>query len=164
MTKRSRRLGTAAAAVTLAGAGALIAATRAPGTWTAAFSEHRVTNAAGYRFTVHPAFSSRAVLRGADGGETELYRQNAAYDLPAGHAESPARHQIRLDGGALARELGITVDDPKHQVARITVELYGADHVPGRSSPVVQTLVVENNTSTCPPDCDGPPGSGGGRR
>jgi hypothetical protein len=163
MMIRSRRLGTAAAVLTLAGAGALAAATRVPGPWTAAVSEHRVTTSAGYRFTVHPAFSSRAVLRGADGGETELYRQNAAYDIPAGRAESPPRHQIRLDGGALARDLGITVDDPKHQVARITVELYGADHVPGRSSAVVQTLVVENDAILCPPMCDGPPGGGGGK-
>lgn len=161
MMKRSRRLGTAAAVLTLAGAGVLAAATRVPGPWSAALPEHRVTTAAGYRFTVHPAFSSRAVLQGADGRETELYRQNAAYDLPAGRAASPARHQIRLDGGALARDLGITVDDPKHQVAKITVELYGADHVPGRSSPVVQTLTVENDAILCPPICDGPPGGGG---
>ncbi len=164
MMKRSRWPGTAAAVLTLAGAGALMAATRAPGLWTAASSEHRGTTAGGYRFTVHPAFSSRAVLRGTDGGETDSYRQNAVYDLPAGRAESPARHQIRLDGGALARDLGITVDDPKHLVARITVELYGAGHVPGRNSPVVQTLTMGNDAILCPPICDGPPGSGGGRR
>ena len=162
MMKRSRRLGTAAAAVTLAAAGALAAATGAPAPWTARASEHRVSGAGGYRFTVHPAFSSRAVLRDADGSETELHRQNGVLNLPAGRSAGPAQHQIRLDGGALARDLGLTVDDPKHQVARITVELYGADHVPGRGSPVVQTLTVENDAILCPPMCDGPHGSGGG--
>ncbi|HEU4559197.1 MAG TPA: hypothetical protein VFS20_15170 [Longimicrobium sp.] len=153
MMRRTRRFGTAAAVITLAGAGALMAATRTPGPWTAAPSEHRVTNTAGYQFTVHPAFSSRAVLRNADGSETELHRQRAVHDLPAGRTAGPEQHTIRLDGGALARDLGITVDDPKHQVARVTVEFYGPDHVPGRASPVVQTLVVDNMSKTCPPDC-----------
>ncbi|HEU4559195.1 MAG TPA: hypothetical protein VFS20_15160 [Longimicrobium sp.] len=164
--KRASTLAAAAAAATLAGAGALLAATGAPAAWTAPASEHRVSHAGGYQFTVHPAFSRRAIVRDADGSETELHRQSGVYNLPAGRASAPSQHQIRLDGGALARDLGITVNDPKHQVARITVELYGPDHVPGRSSPVVQTLVVENGVGTCPPDCDGhgPPGSGGGRR
>lgn len=151
--KRIRLLGIAAAAATLAGAGALLAADRSSAAWTPPLSEHRVTTAAGYRFTVHPAFSSRAVLRGANGEQTEMYRQTATYDLPDGRTAPPTRHEIRLDGGALARELGITVNDPKHQVARITVELYGPDHVPGRDSRVAQTLVVENAAVTCPWTC-----------
>ncbi|HYH81704.1 MAG TPA: hypothetical protein VEX86_18000 [Longimicrobium sp.] len=39
----------------------------------------------------------------------------------------------------------------------------GADHVPGRRSKVVETLVVENGVGTCPPDC-GPHGNDGGGR
>ncbi|HEU4559196.1 MAG TPA: hypothetical protein VFS20_15165 [Longimicrobium sp.] len=163
MIKRTT-LAAAVAFAVLAGAGALTAATGAHGLWYAALSEHRVTITAGYQFTVHPGFSSRAVLRGADGSETELHRQRAVYDLPVARSAGPERHTIRLDGGALARDLGITVDDPKHQVARVTVELYGPDHVPGRSSPVVQTLVVENDAMLCPPICDGEGSPGGGGR
>jgi len=156
--------GTAGAAAVVAGAAALMAAGPSSAAWTAALAEHTVARVAGYHFTVHPGFSTRAVLRDANGGETELYRQTGVYNLPAGGTQGPARHQIRLDGGAAARDLGLTVNDPKHQVARITVELYGADHVPSRKSAVTQTLVVENGVGTCPPDCDGDgagPGPGG---
>ena len=148
-----------AAAATLAGSAGLMAASARSGAWSAPLADHRVTRVAGYEFTVYPGFSHRAVLRDAAGRETELYRQTSVYYLPGGHTQPAAEHQIRLEGGPLARDLGLTVNDPKHQVARITVELYGPDHVPGHASPVTQTLVVENNPITCPDHCDngGPP-------
>ena len=121
----------------------------------APLSEHVRTEAGGYELTVHPAFSSAVTVEGAS-GTTELYRQRGTYHLPGGQTEPPAQHVVRLEGGEHARDLGLVVNDPKHQIARITVELYGAGHRPGNQDDTpVETVVVENNPSTCPYDCDG---------
>lgn len=121
--------------------------------WLAPEAENARTTTGGYGFSVHPAFSHRAELRDAAGRSIELYRQHDVFNLPAGRTAPPAQHVIRLDGGPDARDLGITVNDPKHQVARITVELYGPGHQPGTAGAVAQTLVVENDGKTCPPAC-----------
>jgi hypothetical protein len=115
-------------------------------------SEHVTTSAAGYRVQVHPAFSSGISVR-TDAGRTQLFRQQATYTLPAGQTAAPAQHVVRLQGGAFDRDLGLVVNDPKHQIARITVEMYGPDHKPGQAGSTVETFVVENRAVTCPPDC-----------
>ena len=124
--------------------------------WSAPESQNAVRNVDGYRVSVHPAFASRASVQQAGGGEVTLYRQQQTYNLPAGKTEAPAHHVVRLDGGRFARDLGLTIDDPKHQVARITVELYGPGHQPGRHDPAVETFVVLDDVITCPPVCSGP--------
>lgn len=115
-------------------------------------SEHVTASASGYQVQVHPAFSSGISVRTA-GGQTQLFRQQATYHLPAGATAAPAQHVVRLQGGAFDRDVGLVVNDPKHQIARITVEMYGPDHRPGQGGPTVETFVVENRAVTCPPDC-----------
>ena len=120
--------------------------------WSAPESQNAVRNVDGYRVSVHPAFASRASVQQAGGDEVTLYRQQQTYNLPAGKTEAPAHHVVRLDGGRFARDLGLTIDDPKHQVARITVELYGT----GEHGRPVETFVVRNTAETCPPNCSNP--------
>ena len=149
-------LATGLAAVAAPASAATLYASGARLEWSAPESENAVRNADGYRVSVHPAFASRASVQQAGGGEVTLYRPQGIYNLPAGQTEGPAHHVVRLDGGRFARDLGLTIDDPKHQVARITVELYGPDHQPGRHDPAVETFVVVNTAPTCPPVCSNP--------
>jgi hypothetical protein len=150
MKKTTLATGLAAVAA-LAGAATLYAS-GARIEWSAPASENAVRNVDGYRVSVHPAFASRASVQQAGGGEVTLYRQQGVYHLPAGKTRPPEHHVVRLEGGRYARDLGLTIDDPKHQVARITVELYGT----GQHGPAVETFVVRNTAPTCPPLCSGP--------
>jgi hypothetical protein len=147
---------TGLAAVAALASAATLYASGARIEWSAPESQNAVRNVEGYRVSVHPAFASRASVRQAGGGEVTLYRQQGVYDLPAGKTEAPAHHVVRLEGGRYARDLGLAIDDPKHQVARITVELYGPGHQPGRHDPAVETFVVLDDVITCPPVCSGP--------
>jgi hypothetical protein len=110
-----------------------------------------------YEITLHPAFSSRCAIRGTagDGTETELYKQQGKHHLNGkGH---PKKHTFRIKGGQHNRDLELEIKDPKHQVARITVEFYAEGHEPGwgsvRPEEPVEIMTFDNNGTTCPPDC-----------
>jgi hypothetical protein len=156
MTRISRAALPALAALALVPAAFAVASARdgdAP-VAVAPLAEHVQTRTAGYDVTVHPAFSSRITRLGADGASTELYRQQGTHNLPAGETAGPAQHVVKLQGGQFSRDIGFVVNDPRHQIARITVELYGPDHKPGmQGSPVVERVVVANTAATCPPYC-----------
>ena len=117
--------------------------------------EHWKVEKAGYAVSLYPGFASRAVLETL-GGPVELYQQGGSYRLPAGAAGAARKHQIALQGGQYGRDLALSVLDPKHEIARIRVFLYGDGHVPGSGIPsdAVETLVVNNDAKTCPPDCE----------
>jgi hypothetical protein len=122
--------------------------------------EHQTERRGSYEFTVHPGFSSRATLEVEGKPAQELHRQDAVYNLRGGQTAPPSRHAIRLTGGENGRDVGLVIDDPKRRVARIIVELYDESHKPGfrGTGKVVERVVVDNNTTTCPPDCEqGPP-------
>jgi hypothetical protein len=121
--------------------------------YVAALEEHVETQAAGYEFTVHPGFSRGATLSGAEGA-IQLYRQEQGFTPPVGRVAGPDEHVIRLRGGEMGRDLGLVVTDPKHQIARITVELYGSDYVPGSERAVAEVLEIENDARLCPPNCE----------
>lgn len=119
--------------------------------------EHTTVSKNGYEVTFHPAFSSRCSVRshGEGGEEVELYRQEGVHHLPQGQTGPPVRHEIRLRGGELGRDLALSVHDPNHHVARIIVELYGDGHEAGAGAgdTPVETLTVDNDGRTCPPIC-----------
>ena len=115
--------------------------------------EHKTVTKDGYEVTFHPAFSSRCAIQsnGSDQA-TELYKQQG-------------KHVFKIKGGEHKRDLELEIRDPKHHVARITEEFYADGHEPGwgdaRLSQPVEIVTFDNNTTTCPPDCDGPPSNGG---
>ena len=123
-------------------------------TGAAAGVEHWTVQKGGYAVSLYPGFASRAVLQTA-GGPVELYRQNGSYRLPDGAPGAARQHQIALQGGRYGRDLALSVHDPKHEVARVRVYLYGDDHVPGSGiqTEPVETLDVDNKAATCPPAC-----------
>lgn len=117
--------------------------------------DHVNVNKDGYEITFHPAFSSRTTIRSVagDGAETELYKQQGTHHL---HGKPyPQRHVLRLKGGQHNRDLELEIKDPKHHIARITVEFYADGHKPGTGvqEDSVETLEFENNGKTCPPYC-----------
>jgi hypothetical protein len=149
----------------LAGVAALVALTsgatlfaRSSG-WSARESDNAVNTVGGYTLSVNPAFATHAYLQRAGESEVELFRQYRPL-LPEGRTEPPARHVVRLSGGASQRDAALTVDDPNHQIARITVEFYGPDRHSVRG-PVTEKLVINGVTAprisvdpvTCPPLC-----------
>ncbi|HET7232082.1 MAG TPA: hypothetical protein VFJ16_18895 [Longimicrobium sp.] len=146
----------------MTGAAAAYASSGRLAAWIAPEAENVRTEARGYQFSVHPAFSHHAELRDAAGRVTDLYTQKGVLNLRDGRTGGPEQHVIRLEGGQFGRDLSLAVRDPRHQVARITVELYGPDHQPGSHAPAVEMLVVENAPTVCPPVCGPHSGGGGG--
>ena len=107
----------------------------------------------GFSVTLHPAFASRMVIL-RDDGEVEVYRQRKPYNLAGGGR--PRRHRIRLSGGSSHYDLTLDIDDPNHRIARITIELFGEDHMAGIGArrQIHESIVVEGDALTCPPVCD----------
>jgi len=119
--------------------------------------DHTTVTKDGYEVTLHPAFSSRCSIRshGQNANEVELYKQQGVHHLPPGQTKPPVKHEIRLKGGQFGRDIALSVHDPKHHIARITVEFYGDDHQPGAgtSDATMETFDVVNDSSCCPPVC-----------
>ncbi|MBA2669962.1 MAG: hypothetical protein H0U67_06295 [Gemmatimonadetes bacterium] len=90
-----------------------------------------------------------------DGKGVDIYRQEGTHHHGEGERH-PRRHQIRLKGGPDQRDLTLMVDDPKAQIAKITIELYDPSHGPGwgRGDNPVETFTVTNDAFECPPYCD----------
>lgn len=111
---------------------------------------------AGYELTFYPGFASRCAVRTADGAEVEMYRQEGTYRLPDGQTKPRDRYKIHLRGGARKQDVRFDVHDPEHRVKRITVELYGEDHVVGSGveTESAEMLTLDNDSMTCPPQCE----------
>lgn len=112
-----------------------------------------------YTVTLHPAWASRCVVQGED-GECEVYKQDKVHRFENGD-KHPRKHKIRLEGGRYGRDITLDIDDPKHAIAAIHIELYGErDPMTVRTDDanrVVETFASFNNAETCPPYCDTPP-------
>lgn len=108
-----------------------------------------------YEITVHPAFASRCTVGGKDGATRELYKQDGVHHLNG--KQIPKKHTIRLKGkNGSKRDICITLDDPSHNVAKITVELYEESHDPTTAMVAGDTdtvFSVENHAKICPPYC-----------
>ena len=128
--------------------------------------EHKTVAKDGYEITFHPAFSSRCAIRAVGNGmpETVLYKQQEKHFFKNGQTH-PKKHVFRIKGGQHNRDFELEIKDPKHQVARITVEFYGEGHEPGwgdaRTADAVEVFTLENNSTTCPPNCDEDPPTDG---
>jgi hypothetical protein len=115
---------------------------------------HATAEKNNYTVTFHPAFASRCAITGDD-GECEVYRQSAPHPL---HGQShPKKHRIHLKGGKYDRDVTLEIDDPKHAIKQIHLELYGdrdpADIGSETLYPAVETFTAENRAVTCPPNC-----------
>jgi len=150
--KRTKMAATAVAVAVLAAASVAVAGNREGSEAVAPLAEHVRSSVAGYQVQVHPAFSSGITVR-TDAGDTQVYRQQGTYNLPGGATEPPAQHVVRVQGGPFDRDVGFVVSDPKHQVARIIVELYDPVSQPGTDRPVVERVIVNNSSKICPPIC-----------
>lgn len=117
--------------------------------------ENRTVQKDGYELTFNQAFSSHSSVQGPDGQTIELYRQSGVYHLPSGQNGPPKNYQIIFRGGPQNRNVSLNVQDPKNEVARIIVEFYAEGHQPGggTSDTSVETLTVDNDGKTCPPNC-----------
>jgi len=106
-----------------------------------------------YTVTFHPAFASRCVVKHGN-DECEVYKQKDTHHFQNGETH-PKKHKIRLQGGKYKRDVTLEIDDPNQSVAGVTVHLYGDDHVAGMAagSAPVETFSVDNDVSTCPPNC-----------
>lgn len=123
--------------------------------------EHWTVRRDGYALTFHPAFASRATVVPAGGGVVELYRQSAPYHLPSGVDGPAATHQIHLVGGPFERDLRVQVQDPRHEVARVRIELYGRSESDAGvafdgGSGATEVVTIDNTAQFCPPECHEP--------
>lgn len=109
----------------------------------------------GYELTFYPGFASRCTVRGADGAEHELYKQDKPYHLPDGHKKPDTKHKLKLKGGKKKQNITIDIDDPELRIAKITIELYDESHEPGMGSggSAGETFTTENDAQICPPFC-----------
>jgi hypothetical protein len=115
---------------------------------------HATAEKNNYTVTFHPAFASRCVVTGED-GECEVYKQSTPYRL---NGEShPKKHRLHLKGGKYDRDLTLEIDDPKHAIKLIHVELYGDRSAAAVGTmadpPAAETFKAFNTAQTCPPNC-----------
>jgi hypothetical protein len=119
---------------------------------------HTTAEKNNYTVTFHPAFASRCVITGED-GECEVYKQSAPHHLN-GQAH-PKKHRIHLKGGKFDRDVSLEIDDPKHAIKQIHLELYGdrdpADMGGAKILATAETFTADNHANTCPPICLEPP-------
>jgi hypothetical protein len=115
--------------------------------------DHTRSSHEGYEITFHPAFASRCVVQCAGCDEVEVYRQTKPHVLNG--KKKPKKHVIHLKGGPNRRDIRIAVDDAKHHVHKITIELYPEDHdaEKGMRSDPVETVTMFNDALLCPPHC-----------
>ncbi|MFL5382126.1 MAG: hypothetical protein ACJ8GN_06395 [Longimicrobiaceae bacterium] len=115
---------------------------------------HTTAEKNNYSVTFHPAFASRCVVSGDD-GECEVYKQKAPHRLN-GQAH-PKKHRIHLKGGRFDRDVTLEIDDPKHAIKQIHLELYGdrdeAEIGTATVAPTAETFTAFNTAQTCPPIC-----------
>jgi hypothetical protein len=117
--------------------------------------EHWAVQRGGYHLTFYPGFASRAVITAVGGPPVELYRQRGGFRLESGATRASGMHQVALRDGPFARDLGLTVRDPGHSIARIEIDLYEAGYVAGsgRAPAIVETVTLDNLAKLCPPNC-----------
>lgn len=119
--------------------------------------EHKTVAKDGYQVTFHPAFASRCVVRSHEEGaeQKELYKLEGKHVFKNG-AKHPKKHVIKLKGGEHNRDLELVINDPKHHVARVIVEMYPDGFEPGWGTDArsVETFESVNGVGTCPPVCD----------
>lgn len=114
----------------------------------------------GYELTFYPGFASRCTVREADGTEYALYEQDRKkpYHLPPGHTKPDSKHRLKLRGGKKKQDVTIDIDDPELRIAKITIELYDENHMPGTEAEggetSVETFTAENDAKICPPYCE----------
>lgn len=113
-----------------------------------------------YTVTFHPAFASRCVVKGED-GDCEVYRQSSPHVFQNGD-KHPRKHKIRLEGGKYQRDITLEVDDPKHAIKEIHLELYphrDESHIGDtrQTYAAAETFTAYNDAETCPPICDPKP-------
>lgn len=125
--------------------------------------EHKTVAKDGYEITFHPAFASRCAIKkhGENEEERELYKLEGKHVFKNG-AKHPKSHVIKLKGGEHKRDIELVINDPKHHVARVVVEMYPEGYEPGwgNNTMAVETFESVNGVGTCPPVCgdDAPPG------
>lgn len=117
-------------------------------------SEHKTISQDGHEITFHPAFARRCRVE-SGGQEKELYKQQEVHYLPKGQEKPPTQHQLHYRSQQTGQDFTLTVDDPNLRIARVIVELYGEDHVPGtgKDDATVETVKVDNGPILCPPSC-----------
>lgn len=108
-----------------------------------------------YEVTLHPGFASECTVTTANAGSRTLYKQTEKYHCgPEGH---PTQHQIVVvEKNGDRRAITITIDDPKHALHGITLNLYerGRDPKVKKEYSSSDTITVLNSADTCPPYCD----------
>lgn len=120
---------------------------------------HTTAEKNNYKVTFHPAFASRCTVKGED-GECEVYKQSKPHKLNG--QSHPKQHKIQLKGGKYDRDVTLQIDDPKHAIKRIHIELYGNRDISqlggAKVAATAETVTVDNHANTCPPICIDPPG------
>jgi hypothetical protein len=108
-----------------------------------------------YELTVHPAFASACTVS-RNGVAQGLYKQSGAHQLNG--KGIPTRHTIRLKAKSGKKDVTLMLNDAGHSVKKITIELYKDEHDPKVMNTSTETDVVftvENQATTCPPNCEG---------
>jgi hypothetical protein len=108
----------------------------------------------GYTLDFSPLFLARCTAAVAGGPEVVVFQQTVRpFLLPEGRSEPPRQTALRLSGGPLARDFGLFLDDPLHEVLRITVELKPKGHPCGQPTEPAETVTFAENWEYCPPVC-----------
>ncbi|HEX6367728.1 MAG TPA: hypothetical protein VF006_02270 [Longimicrobium sp.] len=110
-----------------------------------------------YDVTIHPGFASECtVTTASSNGSRTLYKQTETYNC--GDEGHPTTHQVVVvEKSGEQRTVTITIDDPKHAVHSIALDLYepGRDPKVKKEWKTKDRITVLNTADTCPPNCIG---------
>lgn len=117
--------------------------------------------AGGYTAAFYPGFVSGVRVE-REGVPTELYAQTLPFVLPAGALLPWDSSEFVLRGGPNAREIGLVINDPLHEIASIEIRLkpkgaplgYGPGEVGAGDG---ETVLITETPIICPPICEIPP-------
>ncbi|MGH7458910.1 MAG: hypothetical protein ACREKN_07510 [Longimicrobiaceae bacterium] len=116
-------------------------------------AEEKTVEKDGYSVTFYPGFMSRCAVD-CDGESKEIYKQDGTYHLPGGQTHPARKHTLRFKGGRMNEDFTLQIDDARDRLHKITIELKDRSlSEVGAESTEVETVTVQNDSITCPPNC-----------
>lgn len=110
----------------------------------------------GYGLWFYPGFVSRCDVKGEDGGDVPLYRQQGTWHNPDGDDPATVSQVVFTAPGG--RGFALQVDDFSKCIEKITVHLKPVSRRPrppggGYGDGDGDTVTIYNSANVCPPNC-----------
>lgn len=117
----------------------------------------------GYTSAFYPGFVRNVTVQ-REGTSRDLYTQAGPFVLPAGAVLPWASSEFEFRGGPNARDFGLVINDPLHEIASIEIRLKPKGTQLGIAPAALteggeeETVIITDVVVLCPPNCTTLPG------